>query len=279
MCLRSLEGTGKAGNQDRIDTSSRCVLSGPSLSDMTEFNLEHFLVLAVSTFAGIVASISGFGVGSLLTPLLALRMDLQLAVAAVSIPHLLATAYRFFLIKENLNKDVFIRFGIWSAIGGLAGGLLGTLIQAQALLLVFAILLIFAGTTGTLGFAERMRFPGRLAWIAGLISGAFGGLVGNQGGIRSAALMGFNLSKAEFVATATGVALLVDGARMPVYFFYRSSDLLDAWLPISVATAGVLGGTWLGQIVLHKIPEPIFKRVVSGMILLLGIGILFKVIL
>lgn len=239
-------------------------------------NVELLAVLAVATIAGGIASISGFGVGSLLTPLLALRMDLQLAVAAVSIPHLLGTAYRFVLIRKDLNKDVFIKFGIWSAVGGLLGGLLGTTIHDRALMIVFAILLIFAGLTGVLGLSEKMRFPQQLSWIAGLISGAFGGLVGNQGGIRSAALMGFNLSKTEFVATATGIGLLVDGARMPVYFYHRSADLIENWLPILVGTVGVLAGTWLGKLVLHKIPESVFKRVVCAIILLLGISMLFK---
>lgn len=241
-----------------------------------QMNLELLAVLAVATIAGGIASISGFGVGSLLTPLLALRMDLQLAVAAVSIPHLLGTAYRFILIKKDFNKDVFIRFGIWSSVGGLTGGLIGTAIQDRTLLIVFAVLLIFAGLTGVLGLSEKMRFPPQLAWIAGLVSGLFGGLVGNQGGIRSAALMGFNLSKTEFIATATGIGLLVDGARMPVYFVHRSHDLLEILLPISVATTGVLAGTWIGQQILHKIPERIFKKVVCGIILLLGISMLFK---
>lgn len=35
----------------------------------------------------------------------------------------------------------------------------------------------------------------------------------NQGGIRTAALLGFDVPKEEFVATATAIGLFVDGAR------------------------------------------------------------------
>jgi hypothetical protein len=145
-----------------------------------------------------------------------------------------------------------------------------------ALLLVFACLLIFAGTTGTFGLANKMRVPPKLSWLAGLASGAFGGLVGNQGGIRSAALLGFDLSKTEFVATATGIGLIVDGARMPVYFASRFDDLVSVWPVIAIASLGVLLGTWLGKAILVKIPEPIFKHLVSGIILLLGISMLIR---
>lgn len=238
--------------------------------------LDLATVLAVAIFAGGVASVSGFGVGSLLTPLLALHANLQLAVAAVSIPHLLGTAFRFVLIRKDLNMHVFIKFGVWSAVGGLIGAVLGAITQDRTLIVIFASLLIFAGFSGVLGLAEKMRFPEQFSWIAGLVSGAFGGLVGNQGGIRSAALMGFKLSRNEFVATATAIALLVDGARMPVYLINQSRELFHMESLIFLATIGVLLGTWLGQLVLSKIPEQIFKRVVSGIILVLGIILLNK---
>ena len=217
---------------------------------------------------------SGFGIGSFLTPLLALHLDLQLAVAAVSIPHFLGTTLRFLLVRKDLRKDIFIRFGIWSAIGGLGGALLHNTGSNPSLIIVFACLLIFAGLTGTFGLSNKMRFPPKVSWLAGLVSGGFGGLVGNQGGIRSAALLGFDLSKKEFVATATGIGLIVDGARMPVYFASRVADLIPLWLSISIASVGVLLGTWLGKAVLTKIPEPIFKRAVSVIILLLGLSML-----
>jgi hypothetical protein len=54
-----------------------------------------------------------------------------------------------------------------------------------------------------------MRFRGWVAWIAGAMSGFLCGLVGNQGGCGSAALLGFDLSKQSFVATATAVTLVV----------------------------------------------------------------------
>ncbi len=238
--------------------------------------VEYLCVMLVAIFAGIVAAISGFGIGSLVTPLFALRIDLPLAVAAVSIPHLIGTAYRFILIKNDLNRKVLIEFGIWSAIGGLVGGLLAIAIHNKELIIVFALLLTFTGSVGALGYSEKMRFPKNLSWIAGLTSGAFGGMAGNQGGIRSAALLGFNLSKTEFVATTTAIGLIVDFARMPVYFYFQWSNLLQLWLPIILATIGVLAGTWLGRLVLHKIPESIFKRIVSVLILLIGISMFFK---
>lgn len=161
-----------------------------------------FLFLAAAVFGGGIASVAGFGIGSLLTPTLAAKLGTKLAVAAVSIPHLAGTALRFALIREHVNKRVLLGFGITSAAGGLAGALSHARFSAAALSYMLGALLIFAGVSGVTGFASRMRFGRRAAWVAGAASGVFGGLVGNQGGIRSAALFGFEIEREAFVATA-----------------------------------------------------------------------------
>jgi phosphosulfolactate synthase (CoM biosynthesis protein A) len=123
---------------------------------------------------------------------------------------------------------------------------------------------------------ESEGITGPWRWIGGLASAAFGGLVGNQGGIRTAAMLGFDLSKESFVATATAIALVVDGARMPVYFVTQHERILQLWPIVLVATTGVIGGTWLGTYLIDRIPERIFKRVVSLIVLGLGVFMFFR---
>jgi hypothetical protein len=120
---------------------------------------------------------------------------------------------------------------------------------------VFGILLVFAAVGEVSGLARRMRFQGWVAWAAGAVSGLLGGLVGNQGEIRSAALLGFNLSKETFVGTATAIALFVDGARLPVYLATQHREIAALWPPVGLATVGVTIGTVLGSRVLVCIPE------------------------
>ena len=53
------------------------------------------LLTVVAFFAGSISSISGFGIGTILTPFMALQFGVKLAVAAVSIPHCTGNALRF----------------------------------------------------------------------------------------------------------------------------------------------------------------------------------------
>lgn len=234
------------------------------------------LVTAVAVVAGAIAAVTGFGIGSLLTPLLALYVDTRLAVAAVSVPHVVGTAIRLWLLHGGIDRRVFWNFGLTSAAGGLTGALLHGWASNRWLTMVFGVLLLFAAASEVTGLARRMRFHGSVAWVAGAVSGLLGGLVGNQGGIRSAALLGFDLSKETFVGTATAVGLLVDGARMPVYLATQHEEMRAIWWPIALATVGVTVGTALGSRLLVWIPESWFRRVLALILATLGGAMLIR---
>lgn len=234
------------------------------------------ITAAASVLAGAIASVSGFGIGSLLTPVFNTSYDMRLAVAAVSIPHMVATSLRLWLMRHDVDRRVLRSFGLMSAAGGLSGALLQQYATAPGLTLVFAALLVFAGAAGLTGLSERMRFGPRTGWIAGVLSGMLGGLVGNQGGIRSAALLGSELSPTAFVATATAAGLIVDAARMPVYVLIEHARLWTSADVIAVATAGVVVGTVAGKPVLRALPPLLFRRLVGALILLLGLYMLTR---
>lgn len=229
------------------------------------------LLAAASVAAGGVASVAGFGIGTMLTPVFALHVDMKLAVAAVAIPHLVATSLRIWMMRAHVDGRLVRTFGVMSAAGGLAGALLQQRLRGPGLVMVFGGLLVFAGVTGLTGAIERVRLGRTAAWIAGLLSGIFGGLVGNQGGIRSAALLGFDVPPAAFVASATAAALMVDLARMPVYMVLEADRLGTLAGAIALASAGAIAGTIGGRRVLGRIPAPVFKKLVSALVLALGV--------
>lgn len=235
-------------------------------------------VAGVAAFAaGAIAAVTGFGIGSVLTPLLNVRYDMPLSVALVSIPHFVATALRLWMMRHDVNRRVLVSFGLMSAGGGLAGALLQRVVSGRSLTILLAVLLTFAGIAGLTGLSDRLRLGRMTGWIAGIVSGALGGLVGNQGGIRSAALLGYELSPAAFVATATAAGVIVDVARMPVYIATERSRLSQETTLIAIAVIGVVAGTFLGQRLLKRLPERQFRKVVGLLVLLLGLYMFSRV--
>jgi uncharacterized membrane protein YfcA len=229
------------------------------------------VIAAVAFIAAAIAAVTGFGVGSLLTPVLAIETGTKLAVAAISIPHLIATSQRFWMLRQHVDRTVLLRFGVASAVGGLAGALVHARVSSRTLAVVFGVVVATAGIAELTGWMRRVKWGRRSAWAAGAISGALGGMVGNQGGIRTAALLGFDVPKHSFVATATAIALLVDGARMPVYLATEYRDLVRIWPLILVATIGVVVGTAVGTRMLTRVPEQTFRRIVSALLIVLGV--------
>jgi uncharacterized membrane protein YfcA len=232
-------------------------------------------VAVAGVVAGGIASVAGFGIGSLLTPVFVTRVATQVAVAAVSIPHVVGTAARLWLLREQIDRRLLVRFGLASAAGGLSGALLQSRTSSAGLTIVFGSLLLFVAITELTGLSKRMKFRGAAAWIAGALSGLLGGLVGNQGGIRSAAMLGVDVPRQAFVGTATAVALIVDAARLPVYLATSGPELMALWPTILSATVGVIGGTLFGHRVLVRIPEETFRPTVAVLLAVLGTTMLF----
>lgn len=235
-------------------------------------------VLGVATFAGATAAVVGFGIGSMLTPLLATRYPMPIAVGAVAIPHALATAIRCWRLRASIDRGVLLTFGLLSAGGALAGALVHRALGPSILTAVLGGLLILTAVAQVTGWTKRLAPRGVTASALGLASGFFGGVAGNQGGLRSAALTTFPLAPAAFVATGTAVGLMVDAARMPVYLLASGRALLDLGWPIGLAIVGTIAGTLIGERVLLGLTREQFARIVGGAIGLLGIWLIVSVL-
>ena len=136
-------------------------------------------------------------------------------------------------------------------------------------------MLTLAGVLGVLQVSDRLRLGKISSSVVGLASGFFGGLVGEQGGIRLV-LLGFDIKKEAFIATATATGLIVDVVRMPVYFATQYSLIGQFAQIVVLASISVMAGTLAGNKILKRIPEESFKRIASFLILLLGILLLIE---
>ncbi len=237
--------------------------------------MNHSLLLTLAGIvAGAIAAISGFGIGSILTPLLAASIGTKLAVAIVSIPHFIGTALRFAVIRQHVDRHVLWSFGITSAAGGLVGALLHIWLRSVVLGYVLGALLVFAGVMGITGLAARMRF-GRAHGMG--CRSAVGNVrrtgrqsgrnsLGGAAGIRTAARCVRRHGDGD---CAAGGCLSHAGVRGAAV----ASDCAQ-WPAAAIATIGVVVGTLSGKWMLRRIPQNVFRMIVASIILALGIWML-----
>ncbi|HET9369123.1 MAG TPA: sulfite exporter TauE/SafE family protein [Vicinamibacterales bacterium] len=236
----------------------------------------EWLAAGTAVLAGAIAAVSGFGVGSLLTPVLMLSMPTTEAVAVLAIPHAVVTAVRLWRLRRDVDFETFRQFGVASAIGGLAGAFLQPHLSSRLLAGTLGALLLVSGTTEVLRRPVPLPRTPAFRLIGGTLSGVFGGLVGNQGGIRAAALLGFNLNPLQIVATATASAILVDAARVPIYLYYAGPAIAAKARLAALITTAALVGTYVGIKVLARLDQRVYRRLVGVLLLILGAWLLVQ---
>jgi uncharacterized membrane protein YfcA len=91
-------------------------------------------------------------------------------------------------------------------------------------------------------------------------------------------MLSLALPPLRYVATATATAMLVDIVRTPIYVWRAGGVLTTLILPLSVATAGVLIGTMLGERILLGLSLRQFRYAVSILIGLLGVWLLVQAV-
>jgi hypothetical protein len=238
--------------------------------------MSWFIALAalLSVVAGATASVVGFGIGSLLTPLIAWRFGTDVAVAAIAVPHFAGGLLRGWRLRSDIDRALLLRFGILSAIGGLVGALAFANLAPALLGRILGALLVLTATAGLTNWSKRWKPRGLVVWTLGALSGFFGGIVGNQGGLRAAALSRFDLAPTVFVATSTVIGVVIDLVRSPVYLLRFGDRLSSMWLLITVMILGVLAGTLAGERLLLGMSPERFRVIVSLAVGVLGIWFL-----
>ena len=196
---------------------------------------------------------AGFGLSTMLTPLVLLLMGPHEAVAVVAIIHGAHNGWKLVLLKDNLDIDAVKRYGIWLVVGAILGALLQSSVPQNPLLLIIGIFLIILPLLTISESWTGYRIPEANDRIGGFGSGFMGGLSGHQGALRAMFLKRRLNDKMTYAATASILALCVDLSRIPVYLFYNQTDISDNVNLIIFLTLSALIGVNIGKRFLEKL--------------------------
>lgn len=221
---------------------------------------------------------TGFGLGTILTPVFLIFYDVKIAILIVAVVHLSNNLLKVSLFSRHISIDILKRFGVLTLVGAFIGAFLQGKMDSSAVKILLGIALIFLGLKEATGFGEKLRLPQKIDFIGGFLSGLLGGFVGNQGAIRSAYLLNYNIPKETFVATAAVIASVVDVTRIPVYIFANKDALADNVFLLLITTASAFAGTVAGKKFLKKISLKTFKIYVATMIIIIGVLLSLRIL-
>lgn len=252
--------------------------------------MEIILICMVAFLAAILTFFSGFGLGTILTPVFMLFFPVELAIALTGVVHFFNNIFKIFLVGKNADKKVLMRFGITAVLFAFLGAwvllhipdtqplfryeLFGKEWTVYPVKFIISILLIIFATLDLIPRFQKLQFDKNKLPIGGALSGFFGGLSGNQGALRSAFLIKAGLSKEAFIGTAVVVSTFVDFTRLGVYATkVTSSGLFDNLTLVISATIAAMTGAYIGNKLLKKVTIHFLQVTVAIMLILISVAL------
>ena len=132
-----------------------------------EANIMQYIVLvSLSLFTSIVTLFTGFGVGTIMMPVMALFFDVKVAILLAAIVHIFNNLSRIVLYYRHLRWEIVRRFGVVSIVGAFVGSFAQLTVDSSWLkngvglfLALFALLSLRPGLTNCLAVVFCPKFP------------------------------------------------------------------------------------------------------------------------
>jgi len=250
--------------------------------------MDIIIISLAAFFTAILTFYSGFGLGTILTPVFVIFFPVDIAIALSGVVHFINNLFKIMLVGKNADPVVLIKFGIPAIIASFGGAWLLFRLSALPVIasyqmnhhlhfitpvkLTIALLLVIFSVTEIVPSFKKLSFGKDKLVLGGLLSGFFGGLSGIQGAIRSAFLIRSGLSKETFIATGVVIACLVDFTRLSVYTTkLLAGNLQDNKTILIVASVAAVSGAFIGNKLLKKVTFRFVRMFVTIMLILISI--------
>jgi len=224
--------------------------------------LYELLVLSTCFIANAIATITGFGVSTLLTPTLLWFFPLKEAVLLVCIVHLFHDLWKTLLFHRFINYAVTIKFGLSAVCAAAVSSYILATYQLPNLPMIFGVFLLLYAAVLLFNPHIRIKINWITITISGIFSGFIAGIFGIFGTMRSTFLLSFNSDKKSFAGTSGAISCLVNGARLVVYLYGGITLTNNAFLVLPFLLGTSFLGTLVGRYLVHRIPIALFRKIV-----------------
>jgi uncharacterized membrane protein YfcA len=233
-----------------------------------------FFISFLTFIASIMGTITGFGISTVIIPVLVNFLPVKDTIFLVAIIHWFGNLWKMFLFRMGLNVRLFVLFGVTGLITSYIGASLSLGAHDALLLRLLGIFMVLYSLFAIVNKTFKINASRMHAVMGGSISGFFAGMIGMGGALRSMFLSVFDLPKIIYIATSGSIGLLVDSTRILTYMHggvRLPQDLahgLLIFIPVSFL------GAFVARFIVIRIAQGRFRQVVALFLLLLGVKLL-----
>ena len=237
--------------------------------------MEIILLTALVFVASVIGTTTGFGLSTVMIPVVLLFYPLPQTLFFVGIIHLFGNIWKLVLFRSGIRWKLILTFGIPGIAASLLGALLafevraGLLSRILAAFMIIYVIYLFAKPTFKIKQGTGSAVSG------GALSGFLAGIFGMGGAVRGLFLSAFDLPKTVYIATAGTIALFIDTTRVTTYFL-KGAQLESSilWGMLIFIPASFLGAK-VAKLVVEKIPQKYFRTVIAVFLFLVALKLLF----
>jgi len=234
-----------------------------------------WLFAIIALLCEIIGTVGGFGSTVFFVPLAGFFFNLKIVLGLTAVLHVFSNLAKILLFRKHIDFRLMWLFGIPSTLAVILGAWLVTKTDVKYGELILSIFLI----SFSIFFYFRTSFvlpPTKAnAITGGGIAGFLAGLIGTGGAIRGVSLAAFNLEKSVFVGTSAAIDMGVDLSRSIIYI--ENGFIGKEHLPIiPVLIIVSFAGSYLGKKILSYVSQVNFKKIVLGLIFMVGVISLIK---
>lgn len=233
------------------------------------------VILCMTFIANLVGIISGFGTGTIMTPVLLFFMPYGQALLISTVIVWFHNLFKASFFCGAINYRLMLYFGLPSMATAYWGASLVGSSWVQYLPVLLGWFLILYVLLIVVRPHFKMKESKTLAVVGGSLSGFSAGLFGSKGPVRTVFLSMYDLPKEVYLGTVGAISLLVDSTRLITYVVKGVWLPHSLWLLLVGCVVVAYLGSLLARALLNKIPQKHFRIVVAIFLFLIGVRFAF----
>jgi len=238
--------------------------------------MQIFLVLLGAFVVFTLSTLTGGGASLLLMPIVAWVVGVKAVAPVMAISIGMSSTSKVFFFWRYIDWKLFAWLFPSTIIGSILGARMFASLSSDYLQILIGLLLIST-------VFQWNKTENRTGWIVkawyfapmGLVVSFLSGLIGGVGPLMNSAYLNYGMSKESLLGTRSANAILLHITKIIsyAYFGYVTGEVIKYGLLIGLSS---LIAVYFGKLILAKLSELIFRKIVVASMVLSGVLMLWK---
>ncbi|PRY85692.1 sulfite exporter TauE/SafE family protein [Mongoliibacter ruber] len=238
--------------------------------------MQLILVLIGAFIVFILSTLTGGGASLLLMPIVAVVVGVKAVAPVMAISIGMSSTSKVFFFWKYIDWKLFVWLFPSTIVGSLIGARMFAALSSDFLQILIGLLLL--STIFQWNRKEKKTGFKVKAWHfapMGLVVAFLSGLIGGVGPLMNSAYLNYGISKESLLGTRSANAIILHITKIISYAYYGyvTGEVLKFGILIGVSS---MIAVYFGKLILAKISELFFRKIVVASMVLSGVLMLWK---